>query len=71
MKIVDKTLTRVMYQIMSALGVGTRYDLNNESGVMQPAPDVIHETFRWHDSDGVFQIDTVVSVTVTATPVDC
>jgi hypothetical protein len=65
--IVDKTRTKIVHQILSALGTPTRFDMSDESGVELVMPDTIHDVFRWHEKTGEYVVSTVITVNVTKT----
>jgi len=62
MDIVDKTRTRVIHQIMGALGVGHSIGYNNEQGIVQRTTEDIEEQIEWHDKQGKWAVITTVTV---------
>jgi hypothetical protein len=65
MDIVDKTRTRIMHQIMGALGVGRNLGYTNDAGIIQRSPEEIDEQIEWHDKQGKWVVTTTVTVKTT------
>lgn len=64
MDIVDKTRTRIMNQIMGALGVGIFPGYNNDSGIVQRTVEDIEEQIEWSDNQGKWIVISTVTVKV-------